>query len=95
VARFAQHWNSTAGVTEWPAISAVLDERCAEIGRDPATIERSVNLRYDAAHPVAAITEQAAAFEAAGADIVIVGLPVPHTASVLEPIADALRPLAG
>src|SRR6476469_7702315 len=51
VAKFAQHWNSTAGVGEWPAISAVLDERCAEIGRDPGTIERSVNLRYDVARP--------------------------------------------
>ena len=79
VARFAQHWNSTAGIDHWPAISAVLDERCAEIGRDPSTIERSVNLRYDASRPVEAVAEQAAAFAEAGADIGIVYLPVPHT----------------
>jgi F420-dependent oxidoreductase-like protein len=95
VARFAQHWNSTAGIADWPGISAVLDERCAEIGRDPGTIERSVNLRYDPAQPAGVIADQAAAFAAAGADIVVVGLPVPHTPAVLEPIAEALRPLTG
>ena len=95
VARFAQHWNSTAGIELWPAISAVLDERCGEIGRDPATIERSVNLRYDGSQPADAIAEQAHAFAEAGADIVVVGLAVPHTPAVLEPLADALRPLAG
>ncbi len=68
-------------------------ERCAEIDRDPATIERSVNLRYDPAGGAGAIAEAAAAFADAGADIGVVSLPVPHTASVLEPIADALRPL--
>ena len=95
VARFAQHWNSTAGIDQWPAISAVLDERCAEIGRDPSTIERSVNLRYDASQPASVLADQAAAFGDVGADIVVVGLPCPHTPAVLEPIADALRPLAG
>ena len=93
VARFAQQWNSVAGIDQWPAINATLAERCDEIGRDPASIVRSVNLRFDPAEP-AGVAEQAAAFADAGADLVVVGLPVPHTASVLEPIADALRPLA-
>jgi F420-dependent oxidoreductase-like protein len=95
VARFAQQWNSTAGIDHWPSIRDTLDQRCAEIGRDPATVERSVNLRYDASQPVEAIAEQAAAFADAGADIGIVYLPVPHTPAVLEPIAQALAPLAG
>jgi len=94
VARFAQHWNSISGVAEWPAISAVLDERCAEIGRDPATIERSVMMHYDPAQPLEALAEQAAAFADVGVDIGVVYLPVPHTPAVLEPIADALLPLA-
>jgi F420-dependent oxidoreductase-like protein len=93
VARFAQQWNSTAGIEHWPGINATLAERCAEIDRDPATIERSVNLRFDPAAGAGALAENAAAFAAVGADIVVVGLPAPHTASVLEPIADALRPL--
>ncbi len=95
VARFAQQWNSTAGLEHWPAIKATLDERCAEIGRDPATVECSVNLRFDPAKGPEAIAETAAGFVDAGADIGIVYLPLPHTPAVLEPIAEALRPLAG
>jgi alkanesulfonate monooxygenase SsuD/methylene tetrahydromethanopterin reductase-like flavin-dependent oxidoreductase (luciferase family) len=94
VARFAQHWNSTADLEHWPAIKSTLEKRCAEIGRDPSTIECSVNLRFDPSAGAAAIADTAAAFGQAGADIGIVYLPVPHTASVLEGIADALRPLA-
>ena len=51
-------------------------------------------MHYDPAQPTEALAEQAAAFADAGVDIGIVYLPVPHTPSVLEPIADALRPLA-
>jgi hypothetical protein len=95
VARFAQQWNSLAGVEQWPAIRDTLAQRCAEIGRDPATIETSVNLWYDPTQDVGALGEAAAAFAAAGADIGIVYLPVPHQPGVLEPIAEALRPLCG
>ncbi|HEY3831527.1 MAG TPA: TIGR03560 family F420-dependent LLM class oxidoreductase [Acidimicrobiia bacterium] len=95
VARFAQQWNSTAGIDHWPTSKAILEKRCAEIGRDPATIECSVNLRYDAARGPESVAEQAEAFLAAGADIGIVYLPTPHTADVLEPIAHALAPYAG
>ncbi|HEV7524696.1 MAG TPA: TIGR03560 family F420-dependent LLM class oxidoreductase [Acidimicrobiia bacterium] len=94
VARFAQQWNSTSGIEHWPASKETLEKRCAEIGRDPATIEYSVNLRYDASAGTSAIADSAAAFAEAGADIGIVYLPVPHTPTVLEPIADALRSLA-
>ena len=95
VARFAQHWNSISGPEQWPAIKETLNERCAEIGRDPATIECSVMLRPDLTDGVGSLVDDAAAFAAAGADIGIVYLPVPHTPSVLEPIAEALRPLTG
>src|SRR5689334_3449979 len=86
VARFAQQWNSTAGIDHWPTSKSILEKRCAEIGRDPATIECSVNLRYDPARGPEGLAEQAEAFIAAGADIGIVYLPVPHTPDVLEPI---------
>ena len=95
VARFAQQWNSTAGLEHWPGIKATLDERCGEINRDPGTVECSVNLRFDGGQGPAAVADTAAAFADAGADIAIVSLPVPHTPSVLEPIAEALRPLVG
>lgn len=94
VARFAQHWNSTAPIEYWPASKEILEKRCAEIGRDPATIECSANVRYDAAQGPRAAADAAAAFKDAGADVVIVGLPIPHRPDVLEPLAEALRPLA-
>ena len=34
-------------------LSGVLDERCAEIGRDPSEIRRSAQLRFDGADPAA------------------------------------------
>ena len=95
VARFAQQWNSTAGIEHWPAIRDTLEKRCAEVGRDPSTIERSVNLRFDPAAGVSSIADTAAEFAAAGADIGVVYLPVPHTPDVLEPIAQALRTVSG
>jgi F420-dependent oxidoreductase-like protein len=45
-ARYADVWNAAWGSPEEVAeVSAVLDERCAEIGRDPAEIRRSVQFR--------------------------------------------------
>ncbi|HSS08370.1 MAG TPA: LLM class F420-dependent oxidoreductase [Acidimicrobiales bacterium] len=95
VARWAQHWNFPGGPVEaWTAKRDVLAARCAEIGRDPAEITTSTHLRYDAEAGAAALAEQAVAFDAAGLDLGVVYLPPPHTPAVLEPIAEALRPLA-
>src|SRR5215469_6557063 len=45
-ARYADVWNAAGGsVEEVAEVSAVLDQRCAEIGRDPAQIRRSVQFR--------------------------------------------------
>ncbi len=46
IARHADEWNmpSHGDVAEWARISADLDEACAEIGRDPSEIRRSVQL---------------------------------------------------
>jgi alkanesulfonate monooxygenase SsuD/methylene tetrahydromethanopterin reductase-like flavin-dependent oxidoreductase (luciferase family) len=42
VARFADVWNvPTYGLDRWEAAAAVLDEACAAIGRDPASLARS------------------------------------------------------
>ena len=48
--------------------SDTLEKRCAEIGRDPSTIDYSVNLRYDASAGPSALADSAAAFAAAGAE---------------------------
>ena len=41
VAEYADMWHSFASADEFPAKSGVLDRHCADVGRDPATIERS------------------------------------------------------
>ncbi len=97
VARHAQQWNSlTRSVEDWSTNHAVLVQRCAEIGRDPAEILCSVNIRLAAdggADATAAVAEQAAAYGEAGVGLVVVGLAPPHDARQVEPLAEALRPL--
>ena len=56
VARHADVWNPSGGggdPNEAARLSGVLDERCAEIGRDPSEIRRSAQLRFDGADPAA------------------------------------------
>jgi F420-dependent oxidoreductase-like protein len=50
-ARYADVWNAAGGSPDEVAeLSAVLDRRCAEIGRDPAQIRRSVQIRVPEAN---------------------------------------------
>lgn len=94
VARYAQHWNHPgASPDQWRESLATLHERCAEIDRDPSEITTSTHLLYDPAGGPGPLVEQAAAFAEAGLDLGIVYLPVPHTPTVLEPLAEALAPL--
>ena len=54
-ARWADHWDMTGpdSPATWKAISDILDQRCAAIGRDPAEIRRSVHLMWpEEADPV-------------------------------------------
>jgi len=44
VAEHAQMWNSIASIGEFARKSALLDDYCQRIGRDPAEIERTANV---------------------------------------------------
>jgi alkanesulfonate monooxygenase SsuD/methylene tetrahydromethanopterin reductase-like flavin-dependent oxidoreductase (luciferase family) len=44
VARHADAWHSFGNLETFAHKSAVLDRRCAEIGRNPAEIERSIGV---------------------------------------------------
>lgn len=91
VAQHAQHWNSTLGdVDEWRRKNEVLDRHCADVGRDPSEIERSVNVRLMAGEDPRSIQPAVAAWKDAGADVCIVYLGTPHDAAVMEPLAAAL-----
>ncbi len=65
-ARYADLWNAAGGGSpeEVAEVSAVLDQRCAEIGRDPAQIRRSVQVRVAEANDE--LLELARSYRAAG-----------------------------
>jgi F420-dependent oxidoreductase-like protein len=92
-ARFAQHWNFVGGTVEqFTRAKDVLHQHCADIGRDPAEILLSSHVAYtgDAAETAAS----AAPLGEAGVALAIVHVRPPHTAGVLEPLANALAELA-
>jgi F420-dependent oxidoreductase-like protein len=92
-ARWAQHWNAiTPNPEDWLSLKETLAEHCASLGRDPAEITCSVNVRMDDGLDAAVAT--AAAYRDAGADLVIMNLPHRAPPETLAPLADALRPLA-
>jgi len=96
-ARYAQQWNAiTQDPADWSDLKETLVAHCAAIGRDPAEITCSVNVRLDAGSPgdLDAAAETVARYRDAGADLAIIGLPVPATPDLLGPLADRLSALA-
>jgi F420-dependent oxidoreductase-like protein len=94
VAQYAQHWNSTlTDVGAWQAKGEVLDRHCADVGRDAADVERSVNVRLGAGQDPRAIQDDVVRWRDAGVDVCIIGLGTPHDPAVVEPLAAALAEL--
>ena len=93
-ARWAQQWNAiTQDPGEWRSLKSTLVEHCERLGRDPAEITCSVNIRMDPGTPPGAAAELAAAYGDAGADLAIMNLPIGSPPDILGPLADALGPL--
>jgi F420-dependent oxidoreductase-like protein len=94
VAQYAQHWNAIVpGPAEWLHKKEVLLGHCADVGRDPSTIECSINLRYNPETGPSALADDAARWAEVGVDVGIVNFPTPHTPEPLAAIAQALAPL--
>jgi F420-dependent oxidoreductase-like protein len=94
VARWAQHWNTPGrGEGHMAESRALLDEECVKIGRDPAEIMTSCAVRYDHDAGPAATAELVAERGEQGADMVLLYLPSPHRADILEPLAQELSQL--
>jgi alkanesulfonate monooxygenase SsuD/methylene tetrahydromethanopterin reductase-like flavin-dependent oxidoreductase (luciferase family) len=89
-ARHADVWNMPGGQVE-DAIrrSAQLDQFCAEIGRDPASITRSVVLPASYEDP-AATRAAITAVRDAGFRHIIVSLPAPYPADVAQWVVSEL-----
>jgi F420-dependent oxidoreductase-like protein len=94
-ARFAQQWNAIAADTDdWLDLKQVLVSHCEDIGRDPAEITCSVNVRMNSDDDLDAVVETSSAYAEAGADLAVVGLPLHANPDVIGQLADRLAPLA-
>jgi alkanesulfonate monooxygenase SsuD/methylene tetrahydromethanopterin reductase-like flavin-dependent oxidoreductase (luciferase family) len=90
VAEHADVWNMPGGAID-DAVnrSALLDRYCAEIGRDPASITRSMFVPVDYDKPDAARDAIGEATRA-GFTHIVVGLPAPYPVGVARWVADEL-----
>ena len=89
-AEHADIWNIPGGdIDDAVRRGALLDRYCAEIGRDPASVTRSIYLPVSFDHPK--ITKDAIG-EAidAGFQHIVLGLPAPFPAGVARWVTDAL-----
>jgi F420-dependent oxidoreductase-like protein len=92
VAKWADMWDLAGpdSPAAWKALSDLLDQRCAAIGRDPSEIRRSVHLMWSEDADPSAIADTAAEYAAAGVDLVIFSMRAPYKAARLEPLVDAV-----
>jgi alkanesulfonate monooxygenase SsuD/methylene tetrahydromethanopterin reductase-like flavin-dependent oxidoreductase (luciferase family) len=90
VAEHADLWNIPGGdIDDAVSRSALLDGYCAEIGRDPASITRSMHLQVSYDQPD--LTRKAiGAALAAGFPHIVLGLPSPYPADVARWVTDEL-----
>jgi alkanesulfonate monooxygenase SsuD/methylene tetrahydromethanopterin reductase-like flavin-dependent oxidoreductase (luciferase family) len=91
VAEHADLWNIAGGgdIDDVASRGALLDRYCTEIGRDPASITRSIHLPVSYDKP--GITRDAIG-EAidAGFGHIVLGLPVPYPVDVAQWVTDEL-----
>jgi F420-dependent oxidoreductase-like protein len=94
VARYADAWNDTTSSPEQvEALSAVLDRHCADVGRDPADIRRTVQLRLRE-HPTADLPRLVEQYAAVGVTEFVVVLSSREAAPrELDAVAAALPAL--
>jgi alkanesulfonate monooxygenase SsuD/methylene tetrahydromethanopterin reductase-like flavin-dependent oxidoreductase (luciferase family) len=90
VAEHADVWNIPGGdIDDVVRRSALLDRYCAEIGRDPASITRSIHLPVSYDQPPDD-REAIGKAIAAGFQHIVLGLPAPYPANVARWVADEL-----
>lgn len=91
-ARFADQWDMTFPETPaaWSELNDVLLGHCADVGRDPGDITRSIHLGLDPESDVDELADQAEEFFAAGVDLVVWSMRGPIEAGRIEPLAAVL-----
>ncbi len=97
IARYADTWNSFGSVEEMRERNALLDEACAEHGRDPSAIVRSLYgwaamLPNDPWDSVAAFLDMVGRYAEAGVNEFLIDQPRPGQQGVLERVAAEVLP---
>ena len=95
-ARWADQWDMTfpAQVSDWQELDGVLRAHCEDVGRDQSEITRSIHLPYPAGEDPSRLAEHAAAFIAAGVDVIVWSMQGAIDVARIGPLAEALRALA-
>ena len=95
VAEHADVWNIPGGdIEDAVGRSALLDRYCAEIGRDPALITRSMHLPVSYDQPSVTRDAIGAAIDA-GFQHIVLGLPPPYPANVAQWVTDEFITTSG
>jgi F420-dependent oxidoreductase-like protein len=95
VARWAQGWNAITETPEQYAdLKQILAGHCADFDRDVAEITCSVNIRLPEDGDYTQAIEQAKAYAGAGAELIVLNLPLDAKPDILPPLAAAFAPLA-
>src|SRR6202011_4590582 len=90
VAEHADLWNIPGGdIDDVVGRSALLDRYCAEIGRDPASITRSIHLPVSYDQPESTRDAIGEAIDA-GFQHIVLGLPAPYAPNAARWVADEL-----
>jgi F420-dependent oxidoreductase-like protein len=90
VAKHADIWNFAGGTAEdFAHKSAILDEHCAAIGRDPSEIERSIQPLVDPEN-IAETRERIRSYIDVGATHIILSLRAPYPDGIVRRIADEI-----
>ncbi|MGQ4513745.1 LLM class flavin-dependent oxidoreductase [Streptomyces sp. DW26H14] len=88
-AEHADVWNMPGGIEDGAARGALLDRFCEEIGRDPASITRSIVLPVSYERP-GETRRSIDAATGAGFQHIVLGLPAPYPEGVARWVADEL-----
>jgi alkanesulfonate monooxygenase SsuD/methylene tetrahydromethanopterin reductase-like flavin-dependent oxidoreductase (luciferase family) len=92
VARYADQWDGGGSPEEYQALSARLDERCADIGRDPGEILRVYSTGGDPLASEDAFRAHVAAYAAVGVRGFLFDLPNGAPSATLRDIAERVLP---
>jgi F420-dependent oxidoreductase-like protein len=95
-ARFANQWDMTfpAQPADWEELNEVLLGHCADVGRDPTEITRSIHLSFEPDNDPAADVALAQTFFDVGVDVVVWSYRGELDPARLEPLATAVQAAA-